>query len=205
MIVENIFDNKYVNYLSNKIGYDFKKILLFLIILIVFIYIYTIFFTKYGERKNKIKYLRKRADVFINTLKKYDNLVPIERKYFVNAIVSRFSSNKLKENNYYNALFNNETSYVLNKDEALKMCVMKDRNTLHENHTLEYVLIHELSHMGSIEVGHDLEFVDNFKWLLRFLADNGVYVPYDFKSNPVMYCGKVYIGVNQINESIIPY
>lgn len=158
---------------------------------------YSFIYHKNSERYSRILYLRKMAQEYVNTLRRYYNAIPLNRKYFVNSIIDRFNPKMIKENNYIKAVMHNETSYLLNKDQELKICLMKNKKEIHDNNILLYVLIHEMTHMGSIEIGHNDEFISNFKWFLTFLTDMGKYIPYDFSKNPILYCGKIYVSENQ--------
>ena len=52
-----------------------------------------------------------------------------------------------------------------------------------------FVAIHELSHVASESIGHNKEFWDNFKFLLKEATDAGVYKMVDYSSNNTEYCG----------------
>lgn len=174
-----------------------------IIVIIIFIYWFTEFHSHlYFERKMKIRYLRECATTYVGTLRTNYDKVPEEKKYFADAIIERYRPHIITENSFINAKIRNETSYLQNKRDSLKICLMQDKNKLHDDNILKYVLIHEITHMGSIEVGHDEEFANNFKWFLTFLTDAKVYVPYDFSKNPVKYCGKINVRENQYYTEI---
>jgi hypothetical protein len=83
------------------------------------------------------------------------------------------------------------TSYTINKGEMMHLC-LREKNrgkTLHDQNLLMFVIIHELAHIASESVGHNAEFYDNFKFLLKEAVELGVYHPVNFHTNPVKYCG----------------
>lgn len=114
-------------------------------------------------------------------------------RYFVYALINRYDGRKLAES----APTGVDTSYVTDKSRSLHMCLRDANYNFHDMETLKYVLLHEMSHMGTIEVEHSLEFTNNFRWLLHFLADRGLYVPVDYARYPVFYCNKINLNTNQ--------
>jgi len=55
--------------------------------------------------------------------------------------------------------------------------------------TMIFVVLHELSHICTLSIGHTTEFWDNFKWILEEAINIGIYKKQDFKLNNVDYCG----------------
>ena len=51
-----------------------------------------------------------------------------------------------------------------------------------------FVALHELGHLMTKSVGHEPEFWDNFKILLKVGIDINVYQHIDFHKNPKDYC-----------------
>lgn len=82
----------------------------------------------------------------------------------------------------------NYTSYTVNKGEEIILCLRTDGKLVDIN-VLTFVCIHELSHIGNETIGHDEPFWDFFKELLIEAINIGVYIKYDFKNNPIKYCG----------------
>ena len=52
-----------------------------------------------------------------------------------------------------------------------------------------FVAIHELAHLMTEEIGHPPIFWKHMKSLLKESIDIGIYIPQDFRNNPVKYCG----------------
>jgi hypothetical protein len=82
----------------------------------------------------------------------------------------------------------NYTSYTVNKGEEIILCLRTDGKLVDIN-ILTFVCIHELSHIGNETIGHDEPFWDFFKELLIEAINIGVYIKYDYKNNPIKYCG----------------
>jgi hypothetical protein len=86
------------------------------------------------------------------------------------------------------------TSYSVNKGQKIVMC-LRSRDDgggggdLEAENVLLYVLLHELAHLATLEVGHTKAFWDNFRFLVREAVSEGLYVDTDYSRNPVKYCG----------------
>ena len=55
--------------------------------------------------------------------------------------------------------------------------------------TLMYVAMHELSHIGTVSIGHNDEFWANFKQIIQFAVEADLYQPVNYKENNTSYCG----------------
>ena len=80
------------------------------------------------------------------------------------------------------------TSYTVNKGEEIILC-LRTNNKLVDINVLTFVCIHELSHIGNETIGHDDPFWEFFRELLIEAINIGVYIKYDYKTNPIKYCG----------------
>ena len=83
------------------------------------------------------------------------------------------------------------SSYTINKGEILAFCLrLKNDNTqFHDEEILDFVIIHELAHVISKSIGHNSEWLSNFKFLLRSLAESNLYIPVDYSKKNDNYCG----------------
>jgi predicted metal-dependent hydrolase len=52
-----------------------------------------------------------------------------------------------------------------------------------------FVALHELGHIATESIGHNKEFWDNFKWILRVAVKEKIYILQDFNKKPQRYCG----------------
>jgi len=94
-----------------------------------------------------------------------------------------------KPNNIKEGIDNpNYTSYSINKGEQIVLC-LRSHNKLMDLNTMMFVVLHELSHICTLSIGHTPEFWDNFKWILEEAINIGIYKKQDFKLNNVDYCG----------------
>ena len=50
---------------------------------------------------------------------------------------------------------------------ALCLRHKKGDHPFHDYNTLQFVMIHEIAHIASISEGHNQEFINNFRFLLR--------------------------------------
>ena len=76
----------------------------------------------------------------------------------VKLLLKRYSPHMIGEN-----ILPFGTSYTINKGSYIGLCLEnKDINTLF------FVLLHELAHVGTKSVGHTQEFLEFFRFLLKF-------------------------------------
>jgi len=84
-----------------------------------------------------------------------------------------------------------DTSYVLNKGKTLSLCLRHlphDGDRFIDWNTLQFVNLHELSHVATENHGHDRTFWKTFKFLLTEAKDQGLYNPVDYSEEPIRYC-----------------
>ena len=64
-----------------------------------------------------------------------------------------------------NSKFNVKASLSINKGEKIAFCLntRKGGNKLIDENTLMFVALHELSHVGTVSIGHTQDFWRNFK------------------------------------------
>jgi predicted metal-dependent hydrolase len=90
------------------------------------------------------------------------------------------------------------TSYSVNKGEQIIFCLRSKRDSaLHDLNLVEYVALHEMSHVACPEFGHTDLFKEIFAFIAQVAVDIGLYKKIDFSKNPVEYCGLM------ITDSII--
>jgi hypothetical protein len=83
------------------------------------------------------------------------------------------------------------TSYVEDKGKVFAICLREKEsgeNKFIPIHELEFVVIHEMTHLGTRTIGHGKEFWRNFKFLLQEANDMGIHIPTNYKNKPVRYC-----------------
>ena len=114
---------------------------------------------------------------------------------FVKRLLKNYNPDVIFENNPKPG---EDTSFVVNKGEQFAICLRNKKNkTIHDMNTLQFVIIHELTHMGCINYGHGYEFWSWMKFMLIQATKSGLYTPVDYSINPVSYCG--------MNVSFSPY
>lgn len=108
---------------------------------------------------------------------------------FVMRLVQGFNPQKIMET----LPTSTYTAYSENKGEKIAFCLNKMSKTENDHmideHTLTFVAIHELAHIGTKTVGHKSDFWENFKFLLENAKDAGIHNPIDYKQSPESYCG----------------
>jgi hypothetical protein len=112
-------------------------------------------------------------------------------KYPDNKFIDRIK-NKFNPSNITETSANSKyTSYSVNKGEKIVLCLRsRDKhNKLVDINTLMFVTLHEVSHIGTVSIGHTTEFWENFKFILKESIEIGIYKWQDFNTYPKKYCG----------------
>ena len=81
------------------------------------------------------------------------------------------------------------TSYSVNKGEKISICIRSKDNVIIDDNTVLFVVIHELAHVMTNEIGHTPLFWSNMKYLLEEAERIGIYKPINYEKEPVQYCG----------------
>ena len=131
------------------------------------------------EAANLISIIRQKLVLLVEHLRKSYPKDP--RTEF---ILSNFNPDKLKE-----GIDNPEyTSYSINKGEQIVLC-LRNKDKLMDTNTMMFVVLHEMAHLSTADIGHTPEFWDNFKWILLEAMNIGIYTKQDFNKKSVEYCG----------------
>lgn len=139
------------------------------------------------EAADRLAKIRKKLLRLMNHLKQTYNDRP-----FVKQILKNFDANPDRfTESTPDASY---TSYSVNKGEKIFMCLRQrdDKEDLVDDNILIFVALHEMSHIGTVSIGHTKEFWNHFAWLLEKAENLEIYKYQDFAAHPVEYCG-VYI------------
>jgi hypothetical protein len=117
----------------------------------------------------------------------------IDQANFFNRILENYNPDSIFEND---PLPGEETSYVSNKGNEFGICLReKELNSgkFHELSILKFVMLHELTHLGCLSYGHNIEFWTSFKMVLSEAVNSGLYKPRDYSKskNKINYCGLI--------------
>lgn len=141
------------------------------------------------DKKNSAELLsniKNRLDNLCNFLiKKYKNNKNLQKP--VHRLKNKFNADNIQESSPDSQY----TSYSVNKGEELHFCLRSkdEHQKLHQINTLMFVAIHELAHIMSITIGHNKEFMKNFKFLLENAVEIGVYQKVDYTKQNTDFCG----------------
>ena len=112
-----------------------------------------------------------------------------ERRWAYN-IWRRFDPSSITENV---PMSTKNTSWVRNKGEEMSLCLREKqsgKNLIHDKGILEFVALHEVSHIAEDNYGHELNsFWPAFKFILTEAKEAGVHTPIDYAKTPTRYCG----------------
>lgn len=133
------------------------------------------------ETANTLARLNKKIIDLIEKLEEFGN---VEYQGMILRLKQRYNPKTLNESR----IEPNLTSYTINKGESISLCVRtRDNNDhLYNDNILFGVLLHELAHVGSIQLDHGFEFVNNFNYLLKKATEFGVFKRIN---EPFDYCG----------------
>ena len=130
---------------------------------------------------------------FLDYLKKYyltNPNNPKDKKQFIKRILYKYNPDTLYENNPNNG---EETSFVINKGSSFGVCLREKTSVnptkIHDFNTLQFVVLHEITHIGTKTYGHNDEFWSRFKFILSEAYASGLYTPINYKIMPKNYCG----------------
>jgi predicted metal-dependent hydrolase len=142
------------------------------------------------RERNKVK---KAADLLAKTTEKCKQLVEyVYKKYPENPFCQRLKSGFNPQKVVETLPTSEYTAYSENKGEKIAFCLNPKKNEnlddLIDEHTLMFVAIHELTHVGTKSIGHKTDFWENFKFLLTEAKVAGIHEPIDYKKNPSEYC-----------------
>jgi len=194
-----------------------SKVILFIVLLVFFALIILIInenkigelFLEYRNSKNGKRYgiqeIFTDSDIALETLAKlHDNMgtfvAKLKAKYpndeRVQRLVKGFSRVAIEETT--EKPDDDDTSYTINKGESMSLC-LREHTTgrpFHDYNSLCFVIIHEMAHIASVSEGHNFEFIESFKFLLKEAVIMGYYSPVNYSKNPFLYCGKVKVTNN---------
>ena len=111
------------------------------------------------------------------------------QKDFYKRMISNYNMDVIFENNPSPG---EETSFVSDKGSEFGICLRDKGNNsdkFHENNILQFVMLHELTHLGCLNYGHGKEFWSMFKIVLNDAVESDLYTPVDYSKKPVNYCG----------------
>jgi hypothetical protein len=200
--------------------YEISKFILFLVIILFFSLILSLIYkyktselfleyrnSKLNGKKYGIQEQMQNADSALELLAKLDNnmsnfIKKLKEKYPNDERVKRLAKgyNKVQMEETTEEKGDDNTSFTINKGELMSLCLREDKHQrpFHDYNSLCFVIIHELAHIASVSEGHNFEFIENFKFLLKEASTMGYYSPIDYSKNPFMYCGKVKVTNNPI-------
>lgn len=150
-------------------------------------------FANSGEAADKMAELHKFIINYLKFIKTkfitHNQGTAVQQK-FVSRVLNNYNPDVIFENN---PGIGDDTSYVTNKGERFAICLREkvgsDHKKIHSQNILKFVILHELSHLGTITYGHNKEFWDSFKFMLIQATESGLYVPVDYENNKTNYCG----------------
>lgn len=103
----------------------------------------------------------------------------------VGTLYDRYKGEALQEARYDTE----NTSFSLNKGQAIHLCLRQSNGQFVDMNTLIYVAIHELAHVMTPTIGHDKSFWSNMQRLVKNASEIKLYDYVDYSKKPTKYCG----------------
>ncbi len=113
----------------------------------------------------------------------YQNRVSV-----VKFLLNNYNPDNIKENAPIGDV---NTSYVDDKGKVFALCLREKKsgeNKFHTMEELEFVVIHEMTHMATVSFGHEPDFWANFKFMLQEAELAGLHTPVNYQKYPMVYC-----------------
>jgi len=205
---------KLIKYINNKMSEVSNGIILAVstgifctIILLIILYRYTFdksynkstryfVMTRYHNRNEAAKILHQ-LNVF--TMRLLDRMLehykdnPKSMK-LVDNLVNKYDPDYLEENDPTFTV--GHKTFTLNF-QRIAICLRKRSGEFYDMNTLQFVMMHELSHIAALEKNHDDYFWLVFKFILHSAVELVGYTPINYAQYPFEYCN--------INVSHNPY
>ena len=142
--------------------------------------------------RDRIK-VKEAADKLARTVTKCKSLITYMKKQHPDNDITKKLIDGFNPKKVFETLPTSEhTAYSENKGEKLAFCLNSGKNNenkLIDENTLTFVALHELTHIGTTEIGHTPTYWQNFKFILENAVNAGIYNPVDYKKKPSGYCG----------------
>ncbi len=133
---------------------------------------------------NSVEAANKLSKINGKVMRLIDSLDKENPKY--SRLIDRYNPNTLSETGE-NAEY---ISYSVNKGEKISICLRnKEDNTFEDDNIIMFVVLHELAHLITIDVGHTKKFWNNMKELLEKAEKINIYYPEDYSKKHIEYCG----------------
>lgn len=103
-------------------------------------------------------------------------------------LLSNYNPDGIIENNPKSDV---NTSYVDDKGKIFALCLREKEsgsNKFHRFTDLQFVALHEMSHMATESFGHQREFWEVFKFFMKEAEEAKLFTPTNYKATPLKYC-----------------
>tara|TARA_B100001094_G_scaffold307897_1_gene340013 strand:+ start:1288 stop:1830 length:543 start_codon:yes stop_codon:yes gene_type:complete len=119
--------------------------------------------------------------------KNFDKLIDHLQKRYPDEEITNTLTERYKNKTRMSELLDKSKNIAFskNKGEEVSLC-LEDENL--DMNTLMFIAIHELSHIGTNEIGHTNRFWKNMKFLLERAVELDIYIPQDYSKFPVTFC-----------------
>ena len=198
-----------------------KSILLAIIICMLIIILWKI----YDKYYKKI-YIQSSEGKYYSVFKKPDAKIAADKLSMININIAKLVGYLKKKYTYYETnkniimMINNynpdvlhehrpsstekNVAFTIDKGESMYICLRDKQGNLHDDNTLMFVALHELTHMSTEAINHPYKFWITFKWILQNANEVGIIEIIDYAKHPQEYCTETKITYNPLlDEKLI--
>lgn len=144
--------------------------------------------TKYGDKAEAARLLHKLNVFSMTLLEKMRDAYKYNpnTSQLVNNLIHKYDPDYFEENDPVYTI--GHKTFTLNF-QRIAICLRQRNGKFYDYNTLQFVMLHELSHIAALEKEHNDSFWLIFKILL--IAANKLvgYQPVDYSVQPIIYCG----------------
>lgn len=109
-----------------------------------------------------------------------------ESMKLISNLVNNYDPDYLEEND---PLFTFGHKAFTFKFQRIAICLRQNNGEFYDIETLKFVMMHELSHIATLEKNHNDFFWTIFKFILHAAAELVGYNPINYEFQPISYCG----------------
>lgn len=167
-------------------------VLLFILILIIY-YLFNNSLKKIKGSNNKIYYVQRTDERrAVEKLEEIDNFVSklvehLKKENPDDLYLNKQLSRRINISEIPKHL-NKNVAYTVNK-RSLHICLRNKKGSFEiQNNRIYFVIMHELGHIITDEIGHTPKFWRNFKKILRTAVKHKLYKYRDYYIEPVEFC-----------------
>ncbi len=127
-------------------------------------------------------------DILTTVDKHFELIISYLEKRYPEEEITKLLLKRYKNKTKMSELLDKTKHIAFSKNKGQEVSICLDDKKLDKN-VLMFIALHELSHIGTDEIGHTNLFWKNMKFLLERAIELDLYIPQDYSKFPVTFCG----------------